>query len=320
MESSLSWVEDGKDLWNTFKDFARAFLAIYFSSSEQVSQDIEIQEFWDMVNTLPAGPASLSPEEKKEWGYKLPPLNSGAGALENLIDYLAHMIFGVCADHEVYGAVGEYFTTPMGLSTKIFNERYEPNDMDPCGQSMQEVQTFLQALVVISGTGVPMPKLIADWARLTYVQDDDLNNWDNKVEFDAGQVATLRDYLRITGEKPAGWQPSTMGYSGVSVDKPGYEVSKSVLVSQTNTIASVEELLKQDRAKLDQILVAGRKLDNRRLETDTLSEHEYILKKVNQAFMESLIRLSDKMRDRNKLRKQIYTAYDPANLECSVNI
>jgi len=189
LKNKLAWVEDGLAYWHEVREFVHCYITIYYPNSEAVLEDPEVMDFWNMVT-------ELTPT------YGLPPLDKGdQEPLELLIDFLASVIFGVTGDHELYGTVMEYWTTPMGLSTKMFNETDPRNGMDLDGQVCQDVQTYLQATAVIAATGVPMPRLIADWAHLMYVQEADLPNWKNRVQLNVKQRESIQEYLKILKTK-----------------------------------------------------------------------------------------------------------------------
>lgn len=318
LEENLPWAQDGIELWNTLRRFVETWLTIYYPDERSVAEDPEVNEFWDMVNGLPPGPDG-TPE--KGYGYKLPPLREGKGAFENLVDYVTHLIFGVTADHELYGSVIQYFTTPMGLTTKIWNETYEDNDLDESGQVMQDVQTFLQALIVIAGTGVPMPKLIADWTFLIQVQKEDEHLWKGKVKFNGMQRRMLQDYLKVLWEEAPvgwpGWKSDMMGCNGVKNNVPGYRQEPPIFDSKhldEPPHKYQDGLLKEQKMKFDALVHPARP------DALSLEEHNELLGMMHAAFMEHLTRLNTKIQHHNSKRKHIFADYLPENLECSVSI
>merc|ERR1711907_207436 len=90
----------------------------------------------------------------------------------NLVDYLTHVMFWGTGNHELYGAVGEYFTSPKGLGVSILDPEPEFNNLEKYGQVMTDVQTYVALLGIVSGTGYPQPKLLSEWGFLLTDSED----------------------------------------------------------------------------------------------------------------------------------------------------
>lgn len=305
LEKKLPWVQDGKSYWEVVHSYVDAFLAIYYADGAELLHKYDgadVEEWWDSIKYMPSGPEAECEEVLGKrgktykmapgYGYKLPNLQPestqdsrdlGRNALERLTNYVTHMIFGVTADHELYGSVNQYFVTPMGLTTKIWNEAVPENELDPCGQVMQDCQTFLQALGVISGTGVPMPRLLADWGFLTMVQEGDKDKWTD-LKMVKSQIKKVNEFCEIL------WADS------------GKKLKRN---DSTDRKTKIKE-------ELEKILQPGRVI--------LFYEHEILLKQLHNAFMEHLIGLSFEIQKRNTKRGHPFDEYDPGNLECSISI
>jgi len=288
-----------------------------------------------MVNSLPAYGYQLPKlDEKRERKVERVREREGGGALDNLTDYITHVIFSVTADHELYGSPISYFNTPMGMTTKIFNETFEDNNLDENGQVMQDIQTFLQSLIVICGTGVPMPRLVAGWNKLMNIQKEDEGRWEGKLKLNLDQVAKFEKYLAVLWEAPStgeytGWRGDVLGYNGVKGNLPGYEREKRLSpehagksAADYNTKRAVDcsatEYQDNLRSMAEQDIKA--KLMKAQEDDFSVEDHNWLLWKLHSAFMEKLVRLSDKINGLNKTRKCKFEDYNPMNLESSVSI
>mmetsp|Transcript_11483 Transcript_11483/g.40878 ORF Transcript_11483/g.40878 Transcript_11483/m.40878 type:complete len:1212 (-) Transcript_11483:137-3772(-) len=140
-----SWplAQDGELVWNTFHKYVSDYLGIFYSSEESVAQDIQVVDFWAFFDV--------------HIKWKLPALT-----LASLTALVTDLMFMVTAGHELLGSIVEYLTTPGGLMPKLVAGKSEP-----------DVQTFAQALIVISLTGFRMPPLMGDWTHIFQV-----DSWD----------------------------------------------------------------------------------------------------------------------------------------------
>jgi hypothetical protein len=92
MAARLPMSSDGLELWALYVRFFHSYVTTFFPDDAAVCADAEIASFWHTVDTC-GGRA-------KEGSYGLPPLSLSA-----LVDYLAHVAFGVSAQHELVGEV-----------------------------------------------------------------------------------------------------------------------------------------------------------------------------------------------------------------------
>lgn len=323
-KDALPWAKDGRALWNEAKNFVVAGLALYYSDDEAVLKDEEIVEMWNMINGMPSGPADKRPPGKHAvadgYGYKLPQLDSGKGAKANLVDYLTHVIFWVTGNHELYGAVGEYFTTPMGLTTKIYDETCEENGIAEDGQVMADVQTYMQSLSVVSATGYPQPRLVADWAYLMIVQDCDEDSKWSKLNLNEKQKGELRHYIKLDRmEKKREEIDEALTYDGVRMT----DTRKATFgQSNVNTPGGILDALKlpTSHEELEDVIEQTNPSNK---DTERLQAHKLLLKCLHAEFVQQLLKLSTQIQEQNSKREERehpFAAYDPMNLECSVNI
>jgi len=305
VENDLSLIQDGMDYWNVLREFTKAYLSIYYENDEDVMNDQEICEFWRMLDSMPQGPpAQRDQGVAPGFGYKLPNLAGGKGALENLTDCLCHIMFWVTANHEILGSVIEYFTTPMGLTTKIYDESYCDSDCEGTigadGQVMADVQTFLQSLSVISLTGYRQPPLICNWARMMHIQPKDEKKWD-QLTLDVQQVSKLDRYLRSTQCAPSKKEPM-LGINGLNASRETWHPST---VQDTQLWS-------------DRIEHGLRSLQQP--SKHAVKFHNELIDDLHLAFMNSLTRLSNEIELRNACRERPFRGCDPALLEASVSI
>jgi len=303
LEEQLSMVQDGMKYWDKLKEFTEVFLSLYYKSSEDVVKDQEICDFWKMVNSMPVGPREHRGEGTADgFGYKLPELNSGKGAFGNLVDYLCHVIFTVTANHELLGSVIEYFTTPAGLTTKIWDESYQEegyvNKIGEGGQCMTDAQTFIQSTSVISMTGYRQPPLICDWATHMHIQDGDEDKWSDFV-LDQQQIDRLRDYLQALGGDPHPAEPM-LGCNGLANALNPCDYRRG----REKRLASVEASLHA--------------LEYR--SSHNVQLHNHIIDNVHRSFMEGLLQLSRDIETQNSSREIPFQAFNPSLMECSVSI
>lgn len=363
LEGELPLVQDGLSYWNRLQGFVQAFLGLYYRSSDDVAGDPELVEFWHAVDRMPPGPPGepTGPDGVVPgYGYKLPELCSGKGAMQNLTDYLCHVIFWCTANHELVGAVIEYFTTPAGLSTKIWDESLPENGLEPGGQFMADVQTYMQDLSIISTTGYRQPPLISDWARLLHIRQEDAEQWCHlkdgqywrRLELTPDQVDIAESYMCDLYQKSSAlltvdFRRDFLGYNGCVRGKR----------RQAHWVApkeKAERLEGEVREVLDDLLYIEDRDFATRVET-----HNLLLNFIHRAFIESLLSLSFEIDARNNtdsagVSKQHrhpvhlhgsgtqapapegatspsrlssfmgvghkFEAFNPANLECSVSI
>jgi hypothetical protein len=303
LEEQLPMVQDGMKYWDKLKEFTEVFLSLYYKSSEDIIKDQEICDFWKMVNSMPVGPRDHRGEGTAPgFGYKLPDLNSGKGAFGNLVDYLCHVMFTVTANHELLGSVIEYFTTPSGLTTKIWDESYQEegyvNKIGEGGQCMTDAQTFIQSTSVISLTGYRQPPLICDWATHMHIQEEDKDKWCS-FTLDQHQIDRLRKYMQTLGGDPYPAEPM-LGRSGLVSDvNPGHYRNE-----RKKHLASVE--------------VSLRALEH--ASSENVKLHNQLMDNVHRSFMEGLLQLSRDIDLQNDNREIPFQAFNPALMECSVSI
>mmetsp|Transcript_38046 Transcript_38046/g.123077 ORF Transcript_38046/g.123077 Transcript_38046/m.123077 type:complete len:1230 (+) Transcript_38046:108-3797(+) len=129
---------DGLKVWRLIAKYVRAFLGVFYEDDSALLADNEVGCFYGSFETQFGTP------------WRLPPLS-----LDSLTTLLADLIWNVTAGHELVGSIVEYLTVPDGL----------PGKLAP-GATQPDVQSFAQALVVISLTGVKQPPLIDDYTHL----------------------------------------------------------------------------------------------------------------------------------------------------------
>jgi len=305
LSTELAWAEDGLEMWKTLHDFVEAYLTIFYAGDRDICEDEELVAFWQYVDNRPLGPRTASHERSKHaegYGYKLPRL-----ALGSLVDYLCHVCFWVTANHEYYGAVGEYFTTPKGLGTKILDYR-------ECGldepQDMADVQTYIQALSIVSATGYPQPRLISNWSSLLQLRPDEEDQLSSPADYAAvrmnnDQALRVKEYLGVL--------------------HTGMEVKADQTFARPR---SQSDLLNPNSSPWDEMRGSWQAFEEFDLDSmragvpddDGEWAQNRLLRHMHGAFMEKLLELSGRISKRNETRIHPFEAFNPMNLECSVNI
>jgi len=119
--------------------YIRSYLTIFYPGGDaEVTADCELVAFWAHFET------------QIDAGWQLPPLS-----FDTLATLLTDLVWWVTAGHEFVGAIVEYLTPPNGLPAKIVD-----------GKTEVDVQSYAQALVIISLTGIGQPPLMSDWTHL----------------------------------------------------------------------------------------------------------------------------------------------------------
>lgn len=131
------WLEDGLALYAVIEHFVHDYMGRYFTGDSAAS-DPQIRRFW-------RGLAEASPPTSA-----LPELSR-----QSLLDMLSQFIWTVTGLHESAGAVLEYVIDPSFTGTKI-----RP------GRELADVQSSIQALLVIGLTGLEMPGLLGDFSQV----------------------------------------------------------------------------------------------------------------------------------------------------------
>jgi hypothetical protein len=287
LEETLPLIQDGQLYWNSLVQFVSAFLKIYYRDREAILNDAEIIAFWSAIQSTPPGPRDERDGQgvAPGYGYKLPNLTDpSTDPFQALVDYLCHVIFWVTANHELVGAVIEYFTTPMGLTTKILDETVADNGLDECGQLMADVQTYMQDLCIISMTGYSQPPLMSDWSKLLKIipQDAEKDEWRN-FRMDAEQCEYVREFLSILwtvfedkrkndllAKKIFG---SAVGFTGAKHQKPDYIPRHLRVVKMKKKVEKYLQLLGPDSS-----LGSG----------SAVEYHNKLVEYMHMAFMECL--------------------------------
>jgi hypothetical protein len=299
----LPLVQDGMRFWNILHNFVRVYLGMYFRNDDDVMNDKEICDFWDTLNSMPSG-CDIGQGVAPGFGYGLPRLDSGDGALANLIDCCCHIIFWVTAGHEIVGAVIEYFTTPAGLTTKILDETYEGNKLDKGGQCMADVQTFIQSLSVIALTGYRQPPLISDWARILQIRASDSDAWEDRVTLDDRQAGALSKYFNELRET-LDCHDALLAYAGIRRGEKGCESARPM---------HLHGILSQIQERLDSLTTECHS------HTGKVAIHNKILEDIHFAFMHQLTHLTREIEKNNLDRPIAFQSCNPKYLECSVSI
>lgn len=127
---------DGMLLWKTINKYIKQYLMVAGITDISIKMDDELILFWNHVND--------------QIDYGLPKIN-----LNNLTKYLTDTIWWCTGGHEMAGSIVEYLVNPQGLMPKVVKDK-----------DIADVQTFAQALIIISLTGIRQPPLMDDWSHL----------------------------------------------------------------------------------------------------------------------------------------------------------
>ena len=158
---NLSYYSDGILLWNCINEYI-----IKYINKMDNSFDSELNEFWDHIN--------------RQINYGLPEFNK-----DNLIEYITDTIWWCTGGHEMAGSIVEYLINPQGCMPKYVD-----------GKNIADVQTYAQALIIISLTGLKQPKLMDDWSHIfTNKEFSEINNTFQK------NLQKVSNIIKIRNEK-----------------------------------------------------------------------------------------------------------------------
>lgn len=154
----IPFYEDGFGLWDVIEDYVRNYINLTYPQDSDITNDTELQTFWTSGYQQYFGPDAGD-------NYKF---EVGELSRTNMIKLFTYHIFWVSGGHEFIGSIVEYLVDVEGLSPKVYKPR--PEDKKFVHKYETDVQSFFQALSLISLTSGNMPKLIDNWA---YLYDDD---------------------------------------------------------------------------------------------------------------------------------------------------
>jgi len=165
---------DGLRIWHVYNDYIKRYLDVFYPEKDaQVTADEHLVAFWAHF------------EGQIDAGWSLPPLTYDA-----LATLLTDLIWWVTAGHEFVGAIVEYLTPPTGLPAKMVDR-----------EEAVDVQSYAQALVIISLTGIGQPALMSDWTHLfkvaTWAADQQQAALDVVRQFQADLVACADEVERL---------------------------------------------------------------------------------------------------------------------------
>ena len=136
-KNDMPFYTDSIKLWNIMRKYVLSYLTSEISSdTNNIVKDKNIIDFWNHFNN--------------DFNYGL-----GELTFDNLIDHITNSIWWCTAGHEMVGSIVEYLVHPNGLMPKICPDK-----------TIADVQTFAQALIIISLTGLRQPGLMNDWEHL----------------------------------------------------------------------------------------------------------------------------------------------------------
>ncbi|HWZ89637.1 MAG TPA: lipoxygenase family protein [Polyangiaceae bacterium] len=131
------YATDGLALWHTIRAFVAEYSGVFYRPGE-LSADSALRRWW----------LALS-RSRPALGFE--PLSTDA----QLIDLLTQFMFVVTGFHEHVGGVAEYVLDPTFMAGKI-----------RAGQSMADVQSTVQVLLLLAATGFKQPPLLGDYTHL----------------------------------------------------------------------------------------------------------------------------------------------------------
>ena len=118
---------------NAFFEIVRTFVKGWLAKSGPASSDDATKAFYAELRTLNKGQA-----------YELPDFSE-----EALVNAISQTIFYVTAMHEIIGTIIDYARIPNGAGTRVVEGAVEA-----------DAQAFLDNLLIVSVTGLKMPKLM----------------------------------------------------------------------------------------------------------------------------------------------------------------
>ncbi len=153
-KSSLPFYKDGIDLWEIYNEFITNLVDLYYPEEKYISEDNDLNDYWNGIKMY------FSSEN-----YNIGTLNK-----QNLINHLVFSVFMITAGHSFCGNVCEYLLMSDALMPKVLKEtKQHPNITNA------DIQTYMQALCIISMTSSPMPALVGDWEFMFDCEELKLN-------------------------------------------------------------------------------------------------------------------------------------------------
>ena len=138
----LNYYADGILLWECIYNYVNNYIdKMYntygtFKIHEIHEIELELREFWNHINS--------------QINYGLPEFSK-----HELKEYITDTIWWCTGGHEMAGSIVEYLESPQGCMPKVVK-----------GKDIADVQTYAQALIIISLTGLCQPKLMDDWSHI----------------------------------------------------------------------------------------------------------------------------------------------------------
>ena len=128
--------EDGQALYAVFHRFVAAYVDLYVPDAESMASDLELSRWWEALGRVRVDDA---------------PLRDPA----QLVDAISAFLFSVAALHEHMGALSEYLVDPSFLAGRLTP-----------GAVMSDVQSTVLCMLLMSGSGLAQPPLMADFSHL----------------------------------------------------------------------------------------------------------------------------------------------------------
>jgi hypothetical protein len=180
--SALPLSCDGELCWRTFEKYVKSFLSIFYKSDESVVADSQVVAFWESFDT------------QFDSSWHLPKLS-----FNSLVTLVTDLMWWVTAGHEFHGSIVEYLTSLSGIMPKLQD-----------GKDVPDVQTFTQAMIIISLTGLRTPPLMDDWTHLFRVssweasQQQAVLDTVRQFQVDLGECADEIEHRNVVRERNGG--------------------------------------------------------------------------------------------------------------------
>jgi hypothetical protein len=128
--------EDGQALYAVFHGFVSAYVDLYFPDSNAIVSDPALSLWWDALSGIRVDDAPLLHRAQ-------------------VVDVLTAFLFSVAALHEHMGALSEYLVDPTFVGGRMVP-----------GAVMNDVQSTVLSMLLMSGSGLSQPPLMADFSHL----------------------------------------------------------------------------------------------------------------------------------------------------------
>lgn len=150
----LPYHKEGVEFYNVVEKFVTDWLRM----ESDAATDKYAQAFYNEIR-----------ESTMNQKYVLPKWRG----VKNMIDLLSQCIFRVTCYHEIAGVVVQYVNDPFTYALRL------QEDKDGKIVLQSDVQSFLLTMAIVASTGLPVPMLMAPYAK--YFGENGAPGWEKKI-------------------------------------------------------------------------------------------------------------------------------------------